>query len=205
MGVGLVWTRRPSGYVWDAVGLWPGGRSVVRSVRQRGRGDGRVRLEGSLGAAAPAGAATLRDGLRRLGEWLLQQPAEPAWRLAGPLAADADHLLAAALGAPRQAREDERADQEEHAEADDDGDDHGSWLPSGPANKPTATSSPTSTAPARSTPRPPSRGWARATLDRWSGRTSWQSSPSSRGLRGEGTTGLGATSTRPLSKRRQDA
>src|ERR687897_872292 len=205
MGVGLVWTRRPGGYVWDAVVLWPGGRSVVRSVRQRERGDGRVRLEGSLGAATPAGATALRDGLRRLGEWLLQQPAEPAWRLAGTPAADADHLLAAALRVPRQAREDERADQQKQAEADDDGDDHGSWLPSGPANKPTATSSPTSTTPARSTPGPPSRRWACATLDRWSGRTSWQSSPSSRGLRGEGTPGPGARSTRPLSQRRQDA
>ena len=44
--------------------------------RVNGTGPDRpARLEGSLGAAPPAGAATLRDGLRRLGEWLLQQPA----------------------------------------------------------------------------------------------------------------------------------
>ena len=115
-------------------------REKVRELRAGLDATGQpVRLERRLGPALAAGLPALRDGLLRAVERLAGEAAELAGGLARGAAGRAEDLLAAALGMAREARHEEREDQDEDAEACDAGDDHVSALPAraGAESRPT--------------------------------------------------------------------
>ena len=97
----------------------PGGRRArVPREGARAAPGPRQPLERHLRAPAAARAAALRHRLLRGRERLAEPAAERSGRLAGAAAADAEHLLAAALRMTRQARSKEREDQQQDAETD---------------------------------------------------------------------------------------
>ena len=97
----------------------PGGRRArVPREGARAAPGPRQPLERHLRAPAAARAAALRHRLLRGRERLAEPAAERSGRLAGATAADAEHLLAAALRMTRQARSKEREDQQQDAETD---------------------------------------------------------------------------------------
>ena len=81
-------------------------------------------LERHLAAALAAGAAALGDRLLAGLERLAQPAAERTRSLARAAAAEAEHLLAAALGMAREARGEEGQDQQHDAERDHSDDGH---------------------------------------------------------------------------------
>src|SRR4029079_1875519 len=97
--------------------------------RSRPSGTARGGLERSLGPALAALLAALGDGLLGGVERLAGELPDLSGGLARAAAAPAEDLLAAALGMPRQARDEKGQDEDEYAEGCDAGDDHAEDLP----------------------------------------------------------------------------